>query len=274
MDGTEWASELVRAFSEVRPELNSDEYRKFVEEIAARRETLDSVFIRTEQTRTSTADRCVFYLGAGSYEDFKEIVILLTAGKECGAIKIVRALFEKVVTATYLSKNPAKAEDFLKYDDINKHKLLYHMSEEIKSRLVDPQVVATTTFRYRQSKPRFTRQRGKREQVMLTWTEKHMPELAAECDDVLASTYGAAFTLPTYYVHASATDVLGRYAASGSLSSEGQPSCGDFLATAYQSHLLLYMMAKTQIAHFSLPIDAGVLVDAVNECWRPKNSSD
>jgi hypothetical protein len=67
-----------------------------------------------------TAERAIFYLGRMAVDDFLEIRTLAGNGLGFGAYKIVRGMYERVVTALYLEKNPAEARTFAESSAITK----------------------------------------------------------------------------------------------------------------------------------------------------------
>lgn len=70
------------------------------------------------------ADRVVFYLGRVAVEDFVEIVVLSGNGLGFGAYKILRGMYERVVTAMYIAKHPAEARVFVESSAIMKRNYL------------------------------------------------------------------------------------------------------------------------------------------------------
>ncbi len=67
-----------------------------------------------------TADRIIFYLGRMAVDDFGEILTLAGNGRGFGAYKIVRGMYERIVTALYMEKNPAEARSFAESSAIMK----------------------------------------------------------------------------------------------------------------------------------------------------------
>jgi hypothetical protein len=66
------------------------------------------------------AGRVIFYLGRMAVDDFGEILTLAGNGRGFGAYKIVRGMYERVVTAHYMEKNPAEARTFTESSAITK----------------------------------------------------------------------------------------------------------------------------------------------------------
>ncbi len=79
-------------------------------------------FIRTITSR-DTADVAVFYLGRLCTEDFNEILLLCANGYGTGAMKILRGMYERVVTGRHLHSHPEDVKDFLGFYWINAYKV-------------------------------------------------------------------------------------------------------------------------------------------------------
>jgi len=74
--------------------------------------------------------RIVFYLGRMAADDFGEILTLAGNGRGFGAYKIVRGMYERVVTALYLEKNPAEARAFAESSAITRLNFLNRILED------------------------------------------------------------------------------------------------------------------------------------------------
>ena len=68
------------------------------------------------------ADRVVFGLGRVIADDF-EVITLAGNGRGIGALKILRGIYERIVTFVYVAKNPAEARAFAEDDVMKKWKL-------------------------------------------------------------------------------------------------------------------------------------------------------
>ena len=96
---------------------------KFIERFPTLKRALDMAFVR-EFTTNTPADRAIYFLGRLCIEDFMELLCLAANGYGVGALKLLRGLYERVVTAAYLSKNPEEADLFLDFRFISRHKAL------------------------------------------------------------------------------------------------------------------------------------------------------
>lgn len=87
-----------------------------------------------------TADRIIFYLGRMAADDFGEILILAGNGRGFGAYKIVRGMYERIVTAFYIEKNPSEARSFAEFSAVTKLNYLkrtFEANPETRNRFSD-----------------------------------------------------------------------------------------------------------------------------------------
>ena len=69
------------------------------------------------------ANRLIFYLGRTAADDFGELLVLAGNGYGVGALKILRGMYERMVTAAFLATKPSEARIFAEDDTIKKWKL-------------------------------------------------------------------------------------------------------------------------------------------------------
>lgn len=98
------------------------EYKSFLEVVQKVFDTGDILYGRTFKPKNN-ADLVVFGLGVLCLEDFHEIYTLAGNGLGFGAAKILRGMFERLVTATYLNKHPEFASRFISFEHIRHYKL-------------------------------------------------------------------------------------------------------------------------------------------------------
>jgi hypothetical protein len=96
---------------------------KFIEHYPALERALDMAFVREFKTN-KLADLTVYFLGRLCIEDFMELLCLSANGYGVGALKLLRGLYERAVTAAYLAKNPDATDLFLDFRFISRHKAL------------------------------------------------------------------------------------------------------------------------------------------------------
>jgi hypothetical protein len=76
------------------------------------------------------ADRVIFYLGRMAADDFGEICTLSGNGRGFGSYKIVRGMYERVVTAMYMAGKPSESRAFVESSSIAK---LNYLSRLLKA---------------------------------------------------------------------------------------------------------------------------------------------
>jgi len=77
-----------------------------------------------EWSAANRSEDVVFNLGDTYRRDFLEIAFLTVNGHGLAAMKLLRGLYERAVTAEYIRRNPTKAERFVRYGAIQEHKAL------------------------------------------------------------------------------------------------------------------------------------------------------
>jgi hypothetical protein len=84
---------------------------------------LSMAFVR-EGESDFPIDRLVFYSGRVCAEDFNEILLLAANGYGFGATKLVRGMFERLVTAIFLHQKPEFADDYFDFYWVSQRKEL------------------------------------------------------------------------------------------------------------------------------------------------------
>jgi hypothetical protein len=113
-----------------------------------------------EYQPANRAEDVVFDLGQACRDDFGEVVFLAVHGHGNGAMKLLRGMFERAVTAAYLMKNPEKAERFVRYAAIQEHRMMRATlnvvsEEEFDQAMGEDNTVADIKRRYEEVKPEF-----------------------------------------------------------------------------------------------------------------------
>lgn len=153
------------------------------------------------------ADRVVFYLGRVAVDDFGELLTLSGNGRGIGAYKILRGMYERIVTAAYIAKDPSEVRPFIEDLVIKKWKLWQSAVEvmpEIKDRF--------TTEQISDLKEQYDTAQAKRSishcrkcghpKTAEAWTRVDLASMAKKADPSLAALYGACYLEPTFHSHA------------------------------------------------------------------------
>src|SRR5437016_14045525 len=77
-----------------------------------------------EQQVDSEVNTILFLLFSASWREFEEILVLALNGYGSGAMKLLRALYERTVTTQYLMRFPDKVRTFSDFSHVHWHKLL------------------------------------------------------------------------------------------------------------------------------------------------------
>jgi hypothetical protein len=162
------------------------------------------------------ADRVVFGLGRIIADDFGEVLALSGNGYGIGAYKILRGMYERLVTAAYIAKNPAEARFFIEDDAIKKWKL-WQQAIEVMPDLKDSVPKEKTDA----LEAEYKRVKAKRaESIYKTcgqpksqeaWTRVDLASMAKQIDINLSALYGACYLTPTFHSHATGFGLGARF---------------------------------------------------------------
>jgi Family of unknown function (DUF5677) len=230
----------------------------FREALARLKTMLETAFLRAVDADDLTKFT-IFGLGRLAVEDFFEILLLAVNGYGFGALKLLRPLYERVVTAVYLMRHPDEAQDFVDFAYVNQRKLLNHA----KNSGVDVTKYATAEqlteleAEYQRVTERLRRN---------YWSDKNVKVQADEVG--LGDLYGMAAFWPTLHLHTTraALDARLEVSADGAVFKAGAQRKEADQALGY-AHILVVQILYACNEFFSWGLDmAGVLAD-VEGCW-------
>lgn len=120
--------ERNRAFLQEFPKLFALYSRVFIRSLAPPSESERQVLLHLPDDDPAViafedkimADRVIFYLGRMAADDFGEICTLSGNGRGFGSYKIVRGMYERVVTAMYIAGKPSESRAFVESSSIAK----------------------------------------------------------------------------------------------------------------------------------------------------------
>lgn len=223
--------------------------------------TLTKIFIR-EVTTISPADRVVFHLGRLCVEDFNEIFLLCGNGYGIGSLKILRGLYERVVTLGYISDNPTQAEPFLEYHHIHKGKMLIHAEKSFDlEKDIDAKELATAKENYKTYKDKFQEidcKICKTEKTMFSWSKLDILSMAQKIG--LDGLYFPGFFYPTLQAHATPTSLMTRMKVgkNGNISFDEGPQHQLASKSLITAHDLMISVLMIQNTYFKLNIDSEI----------------
>lgn len=160
-------------------------------------------------------DRIVFTFGVMCWEDFEEILLLGANGYGFGCLKILRGMYERLVTVSYLHRNPGETERFLDFHCIADYKVARELFDAFgKDEL--PADALEEKKKLRDSvKDKFMRTCPTKdcdEQIpAFSWTNLDLVAMA-KCDKGLAKLVGFSYYIPMTETHPSVRAMLSRMA--------------------------------------------------------------
>lgn len=168
------------------------------------------------QAEKEIAEVVVVKLSRVVLDDFVELVILAGNGMGFGAKKILRGMYERLVTAAFIAKNPTKAQDFLLYSDIDSGKLWNRTVAAIPGIEVsfNPQKIQELDELYKKAKAQFKTEKCEKcrqPKIRQGWTELGLDAMAGTIGEDLQKLYSAYYLVPTFHTHATAFDVNSRF---------------------------------------------------------------
>lgn len=222
------------------------------------------------------ADRVVFGLGRIIADDFGELLVLSGNGYGIGAYKILRGMYERLVTAAYIAKNPAEARSFVEDDAIKKWKL-WRQAIEVMPDLKDSVAKEKTDALETESR----RVKAKRaESICKTcgqpktqeaWTRVDLASMAKQTDINLSALYGACYLRPTFHSHATGFGLGARFRRNESGATSYQEiSEKEARQAILLAHNLVLRHLGLQNEYFNLGLDQAIQarIDAFTPIWK------
>ena len=228
------------------------------------------------------ADRAVFYFGRVTADDFGELLILCGNAKGIGAYKILRGMYERTVTASFIAKNVAEVRHLIDDIAIKKWKLwtnLLEVSPEAQRDVPDARVADL--------KAEYDRVRAARREVICTkcgqpktqeaWTRVDLATMAKKAAPQLAALYGSCYLEPTFHSHATAFGLERRIYDAGSNGYSYRETSEDEAGIALVlGHNVLLQMLQLQDDYFQLGLDEelSALGAEFLRIWRREDSPE
>lgn len=255
-----------KAFQELHPVL--------VEKIPALFGTFYKVFARVVPSSAPDVDRLVFHLGMLCLEDFKEILVLCANGCGIGGQKILRGLYEKAITADYLSTHPDEAKKFLDYfwvhckKDINHQKKAYgedHWSTEFEAEVMQEYAKVKNDFVEVLCKNCGTTK------PQMSWTKLSTEAMGQAAESPIACLYFTCYFVPTLQTHSTMGAIFSRLKPMGESDTvfSSEPKREEAKSVVRNAHLIMLTVLSRQLQHFKLDLEDEAMERAkeLDECW-------
>ncbi len=223
------------------------------------------------QGKSVSVQSAVFGLGHQVADDFFDIVVLAVHGNGMGAVKLLRPLYERVVTALYLMKYPYEVNAFNVYGDINVGRFIRRAQNDGLDLSAAPAEWLTDVEKaYAAALPLFTDAKGR---IRSSWTTLSLEALAQKVG--LEKLYGRCALWPTMQIHSTRAGLDARLRVSKQdilFTHEPQPDHADY-ALRYAHDLTVHLLAALN-NFFGWGFDVRALArDCVN-CWRETSARD
>jgi len=244
----------------------------FREALARLKRSLETAFLRSVES-SDDAKLVTFGLGRLAVDDFFEVLLLSVNGYGFGALKLVRPLFERVVTGLYLIRHTDEAQDFIDYAHVHQRKALIHakMSGLDVNEYASKEQLAEVEAEYARVKVRFTEPLCKtcgtaRDQM--SWTKKDLKTMADEVG--MGHLYAGAAFWPTLQIHTTRTalDLRLKATPDGAMYVDG-PQRHHADHALGQAHICLVHLLHGYNDYFGWGLDIQALSADLEKCWNP-----
>lgn len=204
-------------------------------------------------------DKILFHIARLCAEEFSEILLLCGNGYGIGAEKLLRGLYERAVTATYLHEHPEEAENYLHFYSISNYKLMIAVEETLAKDAFPIDQRQQIVKEYDEVKSKFMVTACSRcgtQRLNHTWSKLDIVSMAKKSEAL------AQLLVPAYYAglretHSTMGAIFSRLSADEAAADEGlifagspQPERADqALLTAHKILLIVLELHKN---HFHI----------------------
>jgi hypothetical protein len=227
-------------------------------------------------------DKVLFHLNRLCTEDFSEILLLCGNGYGIGAEKLLRGMYERAVTATYLHDNPTEVDNFLGYHKISAYKLMNATIETLGDPF-PPEQKKKIEVEFEDAKPQFmitSCAKCGEKRLNHTWTKLDFVSMAKRCGPL------AKLLVPAYYMgvregHSSINAIFSRLDDAAAASGEGLVFDGSSQRRRADSalltaHKVLLTVLELQKIHFhveSLEQPLQICLEDIFAIWSSSDPS-
>lgn len=222
----------------------------------------------------------MFFLGQLIREDFMEILLLCGNGYGVAGLKILRGLYERAVTATYLAKNPKEVDRFLQYRDVHWGKLLNHTAKLFNLReIFAEEKLAEIKRSYESAKDDFQEPVCKTcntTRTQISWSRLDIASMAQQANPDIAKLYLQCYFMPTLQTHSTASAVFAQMAdhPSAGLTFDGDAQRQYVDDALMGAHCVMLFVLEGQNEYFNLGLREEIAqrCEDFTEIWGTKPS--
>jgi limonene-1,2-epoxide hydrolase len=265
-----WPDRDVRFGNPAEWQAFAERLPRFLDRWARLQAALVAAFTRSLEN-ANRDEVVLFFLGYRCAEDFLEIMLLCGNGEGHAAQKLLRTMFEHVVTLKYLHQNRDQIDAYFNYRHVTMFKQAQAVRRFWGPTGITTEQIAGVTARYEAVKNNYKNKKcancGHAE-MAIAWSPVPLPDMADKVG--LGQLVPAAYYEPLLEAHPSIAGIgrridIARFARDGHVvwgSRVDRPLADRVLLTA---HLLLIGVLEVQRECFSLP-DAHF--DSLGDDWE------
>jgi hypothetical protein len=263
-----------KAFLEEHPEIHALLTKVFIRTLVISRaekqmEEISEGVSLTESAEIANKNKemaqvVVFYLGRTAAADFGELLVLAGNGLGIGAYKILRGMYERVVTAAFIAANPSEARLFLSHSYIEREKLLNRVKiilPDIKDERT-PEQIKEFDDECQEARAQLRSSicsKCGQPKTQEAWTRRSLDEMAEKsADPGLAHSYAYSYLIPTYHSHATAFGMETRMRKTEKGHTFEDSSENEARQAVLYGHGLILRLLKFQNSYFELGLDADI----------------
>jgi hypothetical protein len=224
-------------------------------------------------------DLIVFTLGRIAADDFGELIVLAGNGWGIGALKILRGMYERVVTSAYIAKVPEASRAFA--DSFWTHRLklwkrLSALDPTIEQRAT-PEVIDTIKIEGRKAQDRKNVSVCKHCGQIKTidaWTPLDLASMAKIAGKYLEDLYALCYLDPTSHLHATGAGLTARMEHQDDAWIYKLDTTAEAQIALHLGHTLLVFDLGIQNDYFGLELEDVIQprFDAVDKVWQSEAS--
>jgi hypothetical protein len=234
--------------------------------------TAEEVAFIREAALSTRVDKVVFFIGRLCVEDFNEILLLCGNGYGVGALKILRRMYERVVTAWYLHQHPEEAEAFLNFRWVSIHKLANNIKslfgkDVFKKRGIPQETIGEHEAKFHEDRKQFMVTICKKcntQRENFTWSLLSIPVMAKKAMPKKARLKKArgveqllidGYFMPTLQAHSIVEAMIERLSeteSGGRLTFNEGPQYDRAEQALFTAHALMLYILDLQMEHFNL----------------------
>ena len=203
-------------------------------------------------------------------------------GTVSGRLKLLRGMYERAVTMTYLSEHPEEVDAFLNFHAVSQYKLLSAIRRIYKDGTVAEEVWRETERQYLAVKGDFLVTACKEcgtERVNFSWSKLDFVAMAHKAGN-LGRLIVPAYYVPLGQTHSTVASILSRmeHAEGGGLGFNPDPQRDQADNALRLGHNILLRVIELQRKHFSLGDELSQLLarcqDDYMEMWKARDALD